>query len=77
MHISSVGLTDEEILHLMEDKRHLSPIINELCLRLEWFIDENKTLSDKLEKLNPSDKTTMLVQCPICEGTIAIDTTLE
>ena len=41
--------SDKELLNMIGDKRHQSPLINELCLRLEEYIE-----LDESEEIEPS-----------------------
>ena len=65
--------TDQELLNLVDDKRHQSPIIDELCLRLEKnnFNDDLYTPSETCEPLLES------ITCPICEAKITLETNTD
>ena len=61
--------TNQELLILIDDKRHQSPIINELCLRLE-----KNNFNDDL--YNPSETCESVLEsiiCPICEAKITLE----
>lgn len=53
--------TDQELLQVLSDKRHHSPVIEELCQRLEEY-------SPVLQK-----ETNIQKECPVCEAKIMID----
>ena len=62
--------TNQELITLIDDKRHQSPIINELCLRLE-----KNNFNDDL--YNPSETCESVLEsiiCPICEAKITLET---
>ena len=47
--------TDDELLRLVDDKRHRSPLIDELCARLEARGD-----------VAVQEDANALVECPVC-----------
>ena len=61
--------TNQELLILIDDKRHQSPLINELCLRLEKnnFKDDLYNPSETCESVLES------ITCPICEAKITLE----
>lgn len=65
------SLTNKELLRFIDDKRSDSPIIKELCDRLEQLMD---TIDD-IEKL-PGDHETKST-CPVCDAKITIATTID
>ena len=65
--------TNKELISLIDDKRHQSPIINELCLRLE-----KNNFNDDL--YNPSETCESVLEsiiCPICEAKITLETNTD
>lgn len=62
--------TNQELLTLIDDKRHQSPIINELCLRLEKNNFNEDTFFPQSTPSNPVEN----VICPICEAKITLET---
>ena len=65
--------TNQELITLIDDKRHQSPIINELCLRLE-----KNNFNDDL--YNPSETCESVLEsiiCPICEAKITLETNTD
>ena len=62
-------LSDEEFLRLCSDKRHQSPIIEELCQRLEEYIG--------VDKPDPGDKEITIdnvqYKCEVCEAEFSIN----
>ena len=62
--------TNQELLILIDHKRHQSPIIDELCLRLEKnnFKDDLYNPSETCESVLES------ITCPICEAKITLET---
>lgn len=59
MSILNTNLTDDEYVRSLHDKRALSPIIDELCTRLEQATDND-----------PADSN---VCCPVCEAPLLIE----
>ena len=55
-------LTNEELLLQLESIKHRSPIINELCERLQ-----QRTL------INAKDKPNHNVECPVCQAQLHAD----
>lgn len=60
VHTKYTGLTNAELLAKIDDIRHRSPIIQELCIRIE----EGELISDET-----SDR----VECPICQGQLRVN----
>ena len=65
MTISNIGtqyrsLTTEEFLSQIEEKRQYSPIIQELCLRLEY------------KETHGNAQTNPRIECPVCESQLKI-----
>lgn len=61
-------LTDEELLRFTRAKADASPVIKELCVRLEAKLDEVEDLEKK--------KTSNIVadfSCPCCEAQIVVE----
>ena len=61
--------TNQELLNLIDDKRHQSSLINELCMRLE-----KNNFNDDL--YNPSETCESVLEsitCPICEAKITLE----
>jgi hypothetical protein len=54
--------SNEELLRYVDDKRGHSPIIEELCQRLE-----KKTLKEETQAANNN------VECPVCESQLVVD----
>ena len=52
-------LTTPELLHLLDYKRPLSPIIGELCKRLEKA-DEDEGMNHRVE-------------CPVCQSALEVE----
>ena len=65
--------SDQELLNLVDDKRHQSHLINELCLRLEkkHFNDVLYAPSETCESVLES------ITCPICEAKITLETNTD
>ena len=61
-------LTDEEFLRLCSDKRHQSPIIEELCQRLEEYLGCDKP-SDREIELRCKNEFT----CQVCEAKFKVE----
>lgn len=61
-------LTDEEFLNICQEKRHQSPIINELCQRLEEFICSDQPVTDEINLELKNEH-----RCPVCETKIEIE----
>ena len=55
-------LTTGELLNLLEDKKHQSPIIFELCNRLEKI-----DIDAELEGVNDR------AECPVCQASLTVD----
>lgn len=62
--------TNQELISLIDHKRHHSPIINELCLRLEKNNFNKDTFFPQSVPSNPVENVT----CPICEAKITLET---
>ncbi len=62
--------TNQELLTLIDDKRHQSPIINELCLRLE----KNNFNDDLYNPGETCESVLESITCPICEAKITLET---
>lgn len=61
------NLSDAELLNQLNDKRYHSPVVDELCKRLEA-----KTLNEKMtEGIEKSCNSK--VDCPICLATLTVD----
>ena len=54
-HTTFSNYTDDELLRLVVDKRHRSPLIDELCTRLEARGD-----------VAVQEDANALVECPVC-----------
>ena len=54
-HPTFSNYTDDELLRLVDDKRHRSPLIDELCTRLEARGD-----------VAVQEDANALVECPVC-----------
>ena len=61
-------LADEEFLRICSDKRHQSPIIEELCQRLEEYLGVDKPISDEIKLECKND-----FNCPICEAKFSVE----
>ena len=61
VHTNYSNYTDQELLQLLSEKRAQSPIIEELCQRLEEY-------SPAFDK-----ETNIAVECPVCEAKLKID----
>ncbi len=66
MHTTLSHLSDEELLRHLSDSRHRSPIIAELCDRLEAALDANIVMENTFEH---SEKK---VQCPVCLASLEV-----
>lgn len=53
-------LTDPEFLLRLDDARHQSPIIGELCRRMEYLLRQEPTAAAYAE-------------CPVCQANIRVD----
>ena len=62
--------TNKELISFIDYKRHQSPIIDELCMRLEKnnFNDDLHDPSETCESVLES------ITCPICEAKITLET---
>lgn len=60
-HTSYSNHTDQELLQVLSEKRSHSPIIEELCQRLESYMP----FSQK--------ETNIATDCPVCEAKLKID----
>lgn len=60
-HTSYSNHTDQELLQVLSEKRQHSPIIEELCQRLESYMP----VSQK--------ETNISADCPVCEAKLKID----
>lgn len=56
------NLSTDELLNLLEDKKHHSPIILELCNRLEKL-----DIDEVLKGVNCRS------ECPVCQATLIVD----
>lgn len=56
-HTKFANYTLNELLNLIDDKRPHSPLIDELCTRLE-----------AAEKVQVSEDASPRVECPVCEA---------
>lgn len=61
VHTNYSNYTDQELLQLLSEKRAQSPIIEELCQRLEEY-------SPAFDK-----ETNISAECPVCEAKLKID----
>lgn len=59
---------DEEFIRLCHDKRQQSPIIEELCQRLEEYFGTDKALTDEI-KLECKNNFT----CQVCEAKFSVE----
>lgn len=62
VHTSYTRYTNKELLSLLENKRDNSPIIDELCSRLENIPEDIETTTDVLA----------YAECPVCEAKLKI-----
>lgn len=60
-------LTDEEFLNTLDDARHYSPVIKELCRRLEA-----KSAEDQ-RKAEIAESTNQRAECPVCEAALEVE----
>lgn len=56
-------LTDEEFLNTLDDARHYSPVIKELCRRLEAKCEAETALASANHR----------AECPICKGPLTVE----
>ena len=61
VHTKFSFMSDQEFIHSIEDKKHLSPVIAELCRRLECRSEGNDSKAD--------DR----VECPVCEAELRVE----
>ena len=61
--------TNKELIALIDHKRHQSPIIDELCLRLEKNNFNEDTFFPQSTPSSPVENVT----CPICEAKITLE----
>ena len=54
------SLQDDELLRELEEVRYLSPVIRELCRRLELYVDKPEPVSGRAE-------------CPVCQADLRCD----
>lgn len=54
------NMSDEELLDVLDDAKHLSPVIGELCKRLE------------LKAVSITDANHR-VECPVCQASLEAD----
>ena len=66
-------MEDEEFLRICSEKRALSPIIEELCQRLEYYLYEGD-IPDKDDGV-VDENTLAILNCPICETTLKVSGT--
>jgi hypothetical protein len=59
------NLTDKELVQCLHDKRLYSPIIEELCKRLESKIDDDFR----------NENEDLTISCPICSANMSIEFT--
>jgi hypothetical protein len=74
------SLSDEEFLRLISRQRHQSPLIEELCSRLESFLDSYNCNPQSFQEI--LDATAMLseslskekkqLSCPTCEAVLTL-----
>ncbi len=62
--------TNKELISLIDHKRHRSPIIDELCLRLE----KNNFNDDLYDPSETCESVLESIICPICEAKITLET---
>ena len=62
--------TNQELLTLIDDKRYQSPIIDELCTRLE----KNNFNDDLYNPGETCESVLESITCPICEAKITLET---
>ena len=55
-------LTNAELLHDLDERRHRSPVLEELCKRLEALVT-TETLEDYAPR----------VSCPVCEADLHVE----
>ena len=65
--------TNKELISLIDDKRYQSPIINELCLRLE----KNNFNDDLYDPCKTCELVSESITCPICEAKITLETNAD
>lgn len=56
-------LTDQELLNHCEDRRHMSPILDELCKRLDAFVEGESKMVDANHQ----------VECPACAAPLLVE----
>ena len=61
--------TNKELITLIDHKRHQSPIIDELCMRLE----KNNFNDDLYVPSQVVQRTQETLTCPICEAKITLE----
>ena len=62
--------TNKELISLIDHKRHQSPIIDELCSRLE----KNNFNDDLYDSSETCESVLESITCPICEAKIILET---
>ncbi len=61
-HTKFSNYSDDELLSLVDEKRSQSPLIDELCTRLE-----------KLNGTHISVDANHRVECPVCEASLSVN----
>lgn len=69
IHTSYSNLSNEELLNAIDSIRHLSPMIQELCIRLEYYDDEEYECSAKA--ISP-DNEFYKASCPVCAADLSM-----
>ena len=65
--------SNQELLTLIDDKRYQSPIIDELCMRLE----KNNFNDDLYDPSETCESVLESITCPICEAKITLETNTD
>lgn len=75
-------LSDEEFLRMITRQRMQSPLIDELCKRLEDLLIEKQLMSEDIPDSTTMVNNVMLapskvLQCPICEAKLTLSIFLK
>lgn len=62
-------LTDTELLSSVLIKRNQSPLINELCNRMEALLEQVDELQEQIKACGP----VQVVTCPVCEAKLTAE----
>lgn len=71
-------LSLKELLNIVDSKRQHSPIIDELCNRIENFKEQDtETEGDLIQLKNTIEETTHTANCPVCDAQLKMKFSIE